>query len=356
MLTPIRQAVVKQTIKPKLYWLDLQGSGLSVIERLCLEEALLRHDHLKRSIAIVGTHDPIYQTRLQISELKNRTVHPNTIIVMGIGGKPVNLLNMKKVKDDNVAVVKRFSGGGTVALDHSSLWTTFIGRTSDFPDVQPYPKSIMEWSATSIFSPVFRNMGEERNSTTTASLSKDVSSSPSDVKSLIMDTSSCGMAMGSGQTKSFPHSSSSDQQEQQQKEPPPPQFKLRENDYVLGERKMGGNAQSIVKDGWLHHTSFLWDYDMKNMEYLTLPNKRPDYRGDRDHDDFLVRLKTHYGTRHMSTMQGTQFFFQHVRAVADDQFDVEEMDIHEAMNVVDKELGGMQKWFDGKCRTHLITI
>ena len=46
------------------------------------------------------------------------------------------------------------------------------------------------------------------------------------------------------------------------------QFSLRENDYVLGAHKIGGNAQSIVKGRWVHHTSFLWDFDPAKMRYL----------------------------------------------------------------------------------------
>ena len=57
-------------------------------------------------------------------------------------------------------------------------------------------------------------------------------------------------------------------------------FRLRENDYVLGDRKVGGNAQSVGSGGFLHHTSFLWDWDDANMDYLVLPQKRPAYRGD----------------------------------------------------------------------------
>lgn len=49
-------------------------------------------------------------------------------------------------------------------------------------------------------------------------------------------------------------------------------------DYVFGDRKFGGNAQSIIKHRWIHHTSFLWDYDNKNMSYLKLPAKAPKYR------------------------------------------------------------------------------
>lgn len=69
-----------------------------------------------------------------------------------------------------------------------------------------------------------------------------------------------------------------------------PGFSLRENDYVFGEHKFGGNAQYIQKGRWLHHTSFLWDFSPAGMEYLRLPEKRPQYRQDRSHTDFLRPL------------------------------------------------------------------
>lgn len=70
-----------------------------------------------------------------------------------------------------------------------------------------------------------------------------------------------------------------------------PEFALQAQDYTIGSKKCGGNAQYIRKDRWLHHTSFLWDYKETNMNYLLLPPKRPDYRLDRPHTDFLCRLK-----------------------------------------------------------------
>ncbi len=74
-------------------------------------------------------------------------------------------------------------------------------------------------------------------------------------------------------------------------------FHLRENDYVIGEKKCGGNAQYIQRRRCLQHTSFLWDYQDKNMEYLLLPPKRPQYRGDRLHGDFLCRLQEYVSTQ-----------------------------------------------------------
>jgi lipoate-protein ligase A len=72
-----------------------------------------------------------------------------------------------------------------------------------------------------------------------------------------------------------------------------PTFSYREHDYVIGNQKCGGNAQYFQKTRWLHHTSFLWDFDPDQMNYLALPSKRPSYRQDRPHETFLCRLKEH---------------------------------------------------------------
>lgn len=71
-------------------------------------------------------------------------------------------------------------------------------------------------------------------------------------------------------------------------------MEFRENDYIIGERKWGGNAQYLCKGRWLHHSSLLWDYDSKNMDYLLMPSKTPKYRQERGHEDFLCSLKEHF--------------------------------------------------------------
>ena len=120
-----------------------------------------------------------------------------------------------------------------------------------------------------------------------------------------------------------------------------------ENDYVFGDhKKVGGNAQSIVKGGWLHHTSFLWDYDRENMEYLTLPEKRPEYRQDRSHDDFLVKLKTLIGEK------SNRPFFEAMKAACSKEFHLEVVSMNQAMEVV-QGLGGMDNWF-AKSRTRIL--
>ncbi|MCX6987393.1 MAG: lipoate--protein ligase family protein [Chlamydiae bacterium] len=71
----------------------------------------------------------------------------------------------------------------------------------------------------------------------------------------------------------------------------PKNFLLKENDYAFEDKKFGGNAQYIRKDRWLHHTSFLWDYQTSHMQALKHPKKTPSYRAGRDHGNFLCKLK-----------------------------------------------------------------
>lgn len=74
-------------------------------------------------------------------------------------------------------------------------------------------------------------------------------------------------------------------------------FKLLENDYIIGTKKFGGNAQYLCKNRWLHHSSLLWDFETQNMDYLTIPPKTPDYRKRRPHSEFLCRLKDHFANK-----------------------------------------------------------
>ena len=173
------------------------------MEQLQLEEALLRAD--ERSFCIVNLGSP-------------------RAIVMGISGQPEQLLDLSKVRQKHIPVIKRFSGGGTVIVDENTLFVTFI-MAKDHLDVDPYPEPILRWSA-------------------------DLYASAWNI----------------------------------------PGFQLRENDYCIGDKKCGGNAQYMRKDRWIHHTSFLWDYKPENMETLLLPAKRPIYRSDRSHEAFLCRL------------------------------------------------------------------
>ena len=155
-------------------------------------------------------------------------------VVMGISGKPEVLLNCAAARAAQVPVIRRFSGGGTVVVDSGSVFASFICSRDAVPERPAFPRELMEWSGK-FYSPVFARM--------------------------------CGDA-----------------------EP----FTLRENDFCLGDHKIGGNAQTISTGRWVHHTSFLWSFREENMRLLTLPPKRPAYRHDRSHGAFLTPLWKHH--------------------------------------------------------------
>lgn len=187
-----------------LHLISLENT--SIYKQLQIEEALIRADDKNYCLINHGS---------------------NRAIIMGISGRPDQLINTPLVKKDNIHLIKRFSGGGTVIVDNNTFFVTFIFN-KDAVDIASYPEPIMRW-AEKMFQQAFSIDG----------------------------------------------------------------FHLKENDFVIGQKKCGGNAQYIQNKRWLHHVSFLWDYCPNNMDYLLFPKKTPKYREDREHHDFLCSLKQH---------------------------------------------------------------
>ena len=78
-------------------------------------------------------------------------------------------------------------------------------------------------------------------------------------------------------------------------------FKLIENDFVIDDKKIAGNAMYIKKDRFLLHTSFLMDFDYTKMKkYLKIPKVAPKYRKNRSHESFLSPLKERYSKEDFS--------------------------------------------------------
>ncbi|CAA6660561.1 unnamed protein product [Spirodela intermedia] len=142
-----------------------------------------------------------------------------------INQKLSDLVETRSVLRDRIPVVRRFSGGGTVVVGKGTIFVTFICNKDAVPGLQPYPCPIMSWTAR-LYAKALHDVVD---------------------------------------------------------------FSLRENDYVFGDRKFGGNAQSITRARWLHHTSFLWDYDARNMRYLKHPPRAPSI--SRRHEEFLCPMK-----------------------------------------------------------------
>lgn len=193
-----------------LHLLHLENTP--ILSQLQIEEALLRVD--QRNWCIINSGSP-------------------PAIVLGISGKPEELIHLEKMQQTSIPLIRRFSGGGTVVIDENTCFVTFICNTSCIP-IQPFPEHIMRWTEQ-IYQSVFH-----------------------------------------------PHP-----------------FRLKENDYVIGNHKCGGNAQSICKNRWLHHSSLLWDYCPNKMDYLLLPKKMPNYREKRSHTDFLCCLRDYWPQKHL---------------------------------------------------------
>lgn len=104
------------------------------------------------------------------------------------------------------------------------------------------------------------------------------------------------------------------------------QFQIAANDYAIGNRKCGGNAQYIQKDRWLHHTTFLWDYSEENMKYLRHPPTAPSYRNDREHSDFLCRIKEQHPCQDLMISQ--------LKKALADYFTVEESSLEDTNEAV----------------------
>jgi len=115
-------------------------------------------------------------------------------------------------------------------------------------------------------------------------------------------------------------------------------FCLIENDYALNQKKFGGNAQYLRKDRWLHHSSLLWSFDPKRMEYLLLPQKTPQYRQKRDHGEFLCSLKGHFETK--------EHFHEKIISVLQERFKVEEIKSEVLQGLLERPHRKATTWVD----------
>ena len=64
-----------------------------------------------------------------------------------------------------------------------------------------------------------------------------------------------------------------------------------ESDLTVAGRKFSGNAQRRLGDYLLFHGTFLIDFNLSKIEqYLTVPEKQPEYRARRPHTEFLTNI------------------------------------------------------------------
>ena len=155
-----------------------------------------------------------------------------TSIVMGVSARDggASLVHVDAARARGVDLIRRFTGGGTVVVDRDTMFV-----------------SVCVASACVGLDPK-------------ATYPRDAMRATGDVYARVFDR--CGT------------------------------FAVRENDYVFdGAFKFGGNAQAITKGRFLHHTSFLYDYDEASMALLKQPARAPEYRSGRAHGEFVTTLR-----------------------------------------------------------------
>lgn len=63
------------------------------------------------------------------------------------------------------------------------------------------------------------------------------------------------------------------------------------SDLAIEDVKVSGNAQRWLRRSLLHHGTLLYDFDLDRIEkYLTSPEREPEYRHGRKHRDFVRNL------------------------------------------------------------------
>jgi len=91
--------------RPVIRLVNLKGR-IGIFEQLKIEEILMRHDESNWCILNYHVEKPA--------------------IVLGISGKVTELVDLDACIRDEITLIRRFSGGGTVIVDNSTLFASFI--------------------------------------------------------------------------------------------------------------------------------------------------------------------------------------------------------------------------------------
>ncbi len=105
---------------PPLYLLELYQKP--IFHQLQLEEALLRAD--KHCYGILNTGS-------------------SPAIVLGISGKPDELVHHEQAEKQKLPLIRRFSGGGCVVVDPATIFVTMIGDNRLLAEA--YPEQVLRY-------------------------------------------------------------------------------------------------------------------------------------------------------------------------------------------------------------------
>lgn len=153
---------------------------------------------------------------------------PEYAVVLGAGGKLAEEVHEDACRRDGVPILRRASGGGTVLLGPGCLLFSVVLRQDRDPALGQVNSSY-RW---------------------------------------IMDRLARAL------------------------EPVVPSLRLEgTSDLTWQGRKCSGNSQQRKRHCLLHHGTLLYAFDLERLpRYLTMPPRRPEYRRDREHLEFVTNL------------------------------------------------------------------
>ncbi|CAD6265390.1 unnamed protein product [Miscanthus lutarioriparius] len=136
-------------------------SSVPILQQLHLEEQLLRCT--PETGASSMTARPLLPLSWDFVRKDDSIVHQPPCrlanLVLCDGRRVSELVEIQPVLRDQVPVVRRFSGGGTVIVDQGTVFVTFICNKNAVTGLQPFPRDIMSWSGQ-LYGKVFDRFGE----------------------------------------------------------------------------------------------------------------------------------------------------------------------------------------------------
>lgn len=189
--------------------------------------------HLEQTLPSLAENLALDEALLEVAEAGGPEVlrlweYPACAVVLGAGSRVTDDIHLDACTDDGVPVNRRSSGGGTVLLGPGCLLYSLILRFDRHPALSDLHASYRHILG------IIQRMLEPY------------------VSSIALEGHS---------------------------------------DLAWAGRKFSGNAQQRKRTHLLHHGTILYALDCSNMErYLKMPPRRPAYREERGHGDFLTNV------------------------------------------------------------------
>ncbi|CDU17637.1 lipoate-protein ligase [Plasmodium yoelii] len=247
--------------KNVLYFINL--TNLHIYEQLLIEESLYRlSSSLSNRLNKIGFFI-INDTTKGVENCDNNNNSgsgsgsgSDKCVIFGMSRKAKEHINdTNYIKKNNILLIKRYTGGGTVYINRNCILASFILPNDFEKETKLYPSNISNWTFNYFFKPFIQKENDNKNNNNNNNNNNEYTFN-----------------------KTFQY------YEQD--------FVCKINDKNDIIKKVGGNAQAFSKDYFVHHTSFIWNLNkFEEIEkVLSNPLKQPSYRNKRNHKDFITSI------------------------------------------------------------------